>query len=362
MPETSRVWGRVVTLALATALLSTSALAAPRVHPVRRPSPHDTLSMAIVPRLDPTPTIFDILAAYDLAQIAGVTGTVVAYPWSTLEKSPGQYDLTDLVNQATYSNASRGMTLLLEIQVINTNVRETPADLASDSFDDPAVEARFHALIDALAPVLDMTTYLAIGNEVDSYLSAHPDQWASYTRFYENALAYVHSVAPNVKVGVTTTFVGDDAGAIANTETLNAKSDVFIMTYYPLGSGFQTNPPSVAASDIETMLGFAGSKPLVLQEVGYPTSTLLGSTEEAQAEFMQNVFEEWRRHPWRIPFLSIFALHDLTPDLCQSAAQYYGAPDDQNLQAFLCSLGLRRANGDPKPAWTVVQQEGTNLK
>ena len=53
-------------------------------------------------------------------------------------------------------------------------------------FDDPQMLERFKALIDAiLARSTHPIRYLSIGNEVDVYLAAHPQEWAAYTTFYD---------------------------------------------------------------------------------------------------------------------------------------------------------------------------------
>jgi hypothetical protein len=98
------------------------------------------------------------------------------------------------------------------------------------------------------------------------------------------------------------------------------------------------------------MVTLARGKPLILQEVGYPSSAMLNSSEQKQAEFVANVFTAWQAAGDRIPFLSSFALHDFSPQICEDLAKYYDLPDDENFKAYLCSLGLRRANGTPKLA------------
>jgi hypothetical protein len=76
-------------------------------------------------------------------------------------------------------------------------------------FDSPKMIARFHALIDALAPIIDgHFLYMSIGNEVDVYL-ANKHEWAAYKTFYDDAVVYVHQKLPGIKVGVTVTFDGE---------------------------------------------------------------------------------------------------------------------------------------------------------
>jgi hypothetical protein len=217
------------------------------------------------------------------------------------------------------------------------------------------MKARFHALIDHLKPIIDQhVRYLSIGNEVDIYLGMHPQEWASYGAFYKDAVSYVHANLPGVQVGVTVTFDGANATQAAQVATLTAVSDVYIVTYYPLGPGYRPRPPGTAGADIARMLALARGLPIVLQEVGYPSAALLGSSEQAQAAFLGGVLVAWGRVPGaRIPFLNVFALHDFSADFCRTLSSYYGL-NGAAFEAYLCSLGLRRADDTPKAAWEAV--------
>jgi hypothetical protein len=55
-----------------------------------------------------------------------------------------------------------------------------------------------------------------------------------------------------------------------------------------------------------------------------------------------------------MPFLSIFLLHDLTREQCDQLGIYRGLSTSAELEAFLCSLGLRTVNGAPKAARGAV--------
>ncbi len=196
---------------------------------------------------------------------------------------------------------------------------------------------------------------------MDAYLSAHPDEWKPYQQFYEAALAYVHQTAPWIKVGVTTTFSGT-AFATQQVADLNTKSDVIIMTYYPLQNDFSVRPPESPLQDFPQMVKWSGDKPLLLQEVGYPAAESLGSSESAQADFVANVFKAWDADASHIPFLSYFALGDFSDDLCKTLTSYYGLPNMQYFYDYLCTLGLLKADGTPRQAWQIFVDAGTALK
>ena len=311
------------------------------------------MSISAFPRSQPATTPQDLVDAVDLVYKAGSRGYFESKTWKAIEPRAGALDTKDVKNSLDYLGNKKGFaTLLLGIQLINTSAKETPADLAGVPFDSPAMKARFHALVDALKRVLNpRVKYLSVGNEVDIYLSQHPGEWDSYRAFYEDAVRYVHSTLPGISVGVTATFDGARGTSKARLASLAATSDVVILTYYPLGPGYKPRPAATAGSDMATMVSLAGGKPLVLQEVGYPSASELSSSEQAQADFVADVLQAWRTQGTRIPFLNFLGLHDISPSQCDLYAGYYGQPGNRAFKAYLCSLGLRRADGAPKASW-----------
>jgi hypothetical protein len=310
------------------------------------------LAISALPALDPKPADYAQAAikGLDLAYKVGVRGMFLSDKWSDLEPFPEKYRLDDLANSIAYLG-QRGFTVELALQVLNTTAKETPSDLMPMSFNSKRMKDRFHALIDALLPRLNRhVAYLSIGNEVDVYLAAHGG-WTAYKEFYDDAVAYVHNVTPWLKIGVTGTFIGATGASADDIAALNESSDVWILTYYPLKPEFMVKEPTVPLVDIPRMVTLARGRPLILQEVGYPTSPLLGSTGQKQADFVANVYSAWRAESGHIPFLNFFVLHDFTPKMCDDFTAYYELPYNANFYEFLCSLGLRKADGTPKPGW-----------
>lgn len=314
------------------------------------------LSISASPRYDPPPTITDIFAGLALAADAGVSGDFHSDPWSGLEPSQGDYALTDVENYLSFINGAYDYTLLLGIQALNTATKETPAELLDVPFDDPRMIAAFTALFDALRPSLtENVRYLSIGNEVDVYLAAHPEEWGEYNVFFDAAAAYIRESAPWMQVGVTFTF----GGALAHPEAfaqLNEIADIVILTYYPFADAFRFDDPAAPLTDFPRMIELAGGRPLVLQEVGYPSAELIGSAPQMQADFVRHAFAAWAAAGDAIPFLNFFLLHDFTAEMCSRYALYYGLTDER-FQAFLCSLGFREAHGTPKPSWEAFIQQ-----
>jgi hypothetical protein len=322
--------------------------------PISPQPPTRVLAVSSNPRVTPAAVPPDYVGAIDLVVQAGARGSFLSWTWKALEPRPGVFKLDEVKEGLPYMGNTRGLDVLVALQVINTTSKEVPSDLAATPFDADIMKMRFHALLDALRPHLNRRVkYLSIGNEVDVYLTAHPQEWDAYKKFYRDGLAYVHAVAPWVKVGVTVTYDGA-AGQKGQIADLNSASDIFILTYYPLGARFLPRGPDAPMTDIPRMAALARRLPLVLQEVGYPSSPVLSSSELKQAQFVTGVFRAWNVSSSRIPFLNYFLLHDFPPQLCEELARYYGLPHDRNFQAFLCSLGLHYADGKPKSAWSAL--------
>lgn len=357
-----------------TALLLTACGGGGDDSPAPAPTPAPTskpgvLAISALPRLNPLPTTAQqfvtlVTEAFELTYNAGARGQMTTFTWSSLEPTAGNFSSSefDNLNSAIANAQTRGVVQFIGIQLINTTARELPADLATLAFDDPSVRTRFRALLDrVVTPNAGKIRYLSIGNEVDAYLRAHPTEWPAYKTLYDDAVQYAHTLDPAIKVGVTGTADGALLQSPTELQTLNAMSDVIILTYYPLQFDAQgtvtVRSPTVAASDFPSMLNFAGNKQLVLQEVGYPSAAANGSSEAMQAQFVTNVFAAWRASNGKIPFLNYFVLHDFTQQMCDDFGVYYGLPGNASFKAFLCSLGLRKDDGTPRAAWSVFQNE-----
>ena len=312
------------------------------------------LSISTSPRQIPPPTRSDFVAAFDLVYGAGARGQLITATWKELEPTPGAIDVSSLVGQLDYGG-DREPTIYVGIEVINTVAKEVPTDLADSTFDAATTRARFHALVDAVAAALPARiTYLSIGNEVDGYLQS-TDQWASYRAFYEDALDYAHTKMPGVKVGVTGGYDGVVGARRAQMAALNTRSDAIMLTYYPIGTNFQVDAPTIARTAFPAMLAAAGNKPVVIQELGYPASPLLGSSGAMQAAFFTDAINQWSMIDGsRMPYVNLFLLHDFTAEECDAFGDYYGIPNSAQFEAYLCTLGLRLADGTPRPAWSAV--------
>ncbi len=315
--------------------------------------PARVLAISPSPRGGMPLTPLKIAHSVKIAARAGVTGDQLFNLWNEMEPRPDKIDVSSPKGGIDYLSGKLDWTLEFTIGTINTTVRVTPPDLQTVAFDDPRMIERFHKLLDAIVPILNSrVAYISVGNEVDVYLARHPEQWPQYRRFYNDAVAYLHSKAPGVKVGVATTWFGTRGISRTEVAELNTNSDVWIITYYPTHSDFIVDPPAAPLTDFPEMVRLAGGKPVVLQEVGYPSSPALQSSPDMQAEFVRQVFAAWNAAGTAIPFLNYVMEHDLNRDYCATRAGYYGIPDRSgHFAAYFCTLGLWTVDGVQKPGW-----------
>lgn len=302
----------------------------------------------------------EVLDALRATFDAGARGYYVAYRWSELEPTPGQYAIADLRNHLSTVEGIGFTRIFVSIHVINTNQKETPADLKSVAWDAPQMQSRFRALLDQVLPLLgSKVVFFAIGNEVDAWLGPN-DEWAAYRTFFTQGRSYVRASKPAMAVGVATILDGARGPWRTQVQALNALADVAIYTYYGNGSGFQALPPSAGSDALNEMVTLAAGKPVIVQEFGQSSSTVNGGSEALQARFFATSLATWSSiGGTKMPFFSVFALHDFPPALCDQLLTYYGTGPNTPFREYLCYLGLKRQTGAAKPAFDSVRAFGT---
>lgn len=287
------------------------------------------------------------------ARTDGARVMVLSHKWSELEPSAGKFNLKPL-HDAIPPLTKLGFSLAVTIATLDTNNKTLPTDLQAESFDSPKVRQRFDALLRAIAKELSPSVkWVMLGNEADIYLGIHPDEQEAFAGFVEAGRKTLKSARPSSVVGVTTTFDGlrDRPGVFRR---LNRAMDVVTMTYYPMGSDFRVRPTTDVGKDISAMVKAAGIRPLLLQELGYPASEELGSSERKQADYVDAVFDAIAAHPKSIVGGVFFIEYDFDKPTLDTLTGYYHI-DAAPFRAFLGTLGLKKSDGTPRKAWARYQ-------
>jgi predicted acyl esterase len=252
-----------------------------------------------------------------------------------------------------------GMRVMLTIPTVDTVIRTIPDDLQGLSMDDPALMARFDQTLAALITpeVAAGLDYVSVGNEVDSYLAAHPEEAQPFAAFAAHAYDTLRSLGVSAPSCVTVTHRGlehDSEGAV---DRLLDDCGFLPVTYYPMGEGFQFLDPAVVEADVAAVLGRADGLPVVFQEVGYSSAAANGGSEARQAEFLDRVFGaatgQGALEAVNVDWYCDVPRHELEV----LAQELYGVGPENPLWepflGFLSSLGLKHEGGTPKQAYQV---------
>ena len=194
---------------------------------------------------------------------------------------------------------------------------------------------------------------VSLGNEPDVWLEQNPTQVEPYLRFLGAVADRVREQRPGLPLTVKVTadaFLSDDPLG----QRLLESADIVSVTYYPLDDGFRVLPPDHVHQTFSNLALRAGSRPVHVAEIGYPSSSLCGSSEVAQTSFLQNGFQAWDRHVEVIERLHWPWQTDLSSEAAQDYASQFGIADPC-FEAFLGSLGLRDHRARPKPAWEALE-------
>lgn len=283
---------------------------------------------------------------------AGVRVSVLRRAWRDMN----EITLAEMEADAAFYGV-HGVEIFVNIAFVDRLKDERPDALAGAAWDSPELKDGLKSAIDDVFAKLGKSVHaLYLGNDVDVFLDAHPQDKAAMSLLLEQACAYARShpkAADDLRVGVALSpaAVLSPAGAYAD---LLAISDMAVLSYRPgLGTG-ELPPPSAVGTDLDSMIVAVGGMPIVLDPVSFPSGVELGSSAEKQSSFYESFFKVLGPRRNDIGWINIAAMHDPPPDACAAYAEAQGQPKDGPFAAYVCSLGLSFGNGEKKPAWQQV--------
>lgn len=297
-----------------------------------------------------------LLTRFNQTVDAGVSYISAAGKWVEIEQSKEKYNFDSLNFQrhlAERNNAKMSYTLRL----IDTIHKAVPSDLMKKGWNDPAMEHRVLSLIEKMAPYLKgRVQWFMFGNEVDGYFEKHPDEIHAFALLHDKVSKRLKELVPEIKVSTTFQFGGIDK--LNNSlKELNDRCEFMSFTYYPMKGDFTVQDPAAPHRDLPKMKQVAGSRVVILQEIGYPSGTANKSNQDLQAQFFENVFAEMRADPKTFVAGSVFLLADLRDKFAKDLASYYGINGYEPFRSFLQTLGMFDGNGKPKKSWETFQRE-----
>lgn len=288
----------------------------------------------------------------------GVDRTLVAKRWNEIETAKGSYDFDDLDYQLNLLQRYN-QDVYFSFQLINTLKREVPDDLVQRRWNDPLMVERTFTILKETLGRFDKSkhVYLSFGNEVDVYFEKYPNEIDDFLELRDKVIAYCAKNFPFVTVGVTTTYDGLIQSRQEIIQRIQKSHAHVMLTYYAL-DGFQVRPPQSPLVDFEKIKSFFPGRKILLQEVGYPSAAIVGSSQEAQAAFFKAIIEAWRRNKEIYVYMNIFIQTDFSSKVCKDFTHYYGYSSKDYREQFagmMCSLGIRDSRGNPKAAWDVLK-------
>lgn len=302
----------------------------------------------------------------ELLRELGAEVTNQELAWGKVEPTAGVRDWAQLEEReaiAAVTPVPDGVYLLWLVHMNERGV--LPADLQDVPFDSPEMRARFESFVaDAAvrAGWADGEPVVLIGNEVDIWAGAHPDEVDAFCDLAAAGAEAIRRAAPRAKVVNSVTYETiqkpDGARLISR---LNEATDLVAFTYYgDAGLGHSTTdgarPVETMADVVANMEAVAGGKPLLLLEVGAATRGPAG-TEETQAERVHQLFDVLEASDRdRIEAAMWLGPYDWPEDFMRGwlADQFPTMAEHEGFFLYLTSLGLCRSDGTPKPglaAW-----------
>jgi hypothetical protein len=290
----------------------------------------------------------DYVASIALMRTTGANHFHYAKMWAEIERTPRVFDTSDV---SFMMSQSAPLPVAFNLRVVDAGARNMPDAYKGLAWDSSAMRDRVIGVIDAIAPVLGNRPWsYAVGNEIDMYFATRRGEINQYARLLESAKAAVRALHPEARFTASFQFA-----AVQELRTtyapIVALLDHVTFTYYPLGPNFVVRPEDSIESDLQAMLAAAAPRPLFLQEIGYPTATLLGSSPERQRDFIRFAFEAIRAIGSPRVFGATYLFQADMPEwLVDDIARTYGA-NSEPFRAFVATLGLRDERDRPKPGW-----------
>jgi hypothetical protein len=297
---------------------------------------------------------------FRMATDSGVNYVYLHPKWDEIEPRAGQYKWDEIDLFSGLADQSK-LPVSVNLRIIDTNQRAMADSYKGWRWNDPRMAQKLKDALRAMAPHLrNRVKWIAIGNEVDAYFGNHKGEIGEYAQLIQSVLPTVRELFPGA--GFTINFTYGAEGDINRLYgPLTNLVDLYSWTYYPLNGDFTFKSPNNASNDIARLVDSAGSKLVLIQEVGYASAPQVNSSEDIQAQFLQNVFDALRAHRDRIIAANFVWMSDLPDKVVNDLTAYYKAGNADKMKAFLGSLGYYKTNGQPKKAWAVFQREAGRM-
>jgi hypothetical protein len=283
--------------------------------------------------------------------------------WDDVEKTPNKFSFNpNFLEIANVFYPANKIRVALELNPVNTVKKSVPTDLADKSFSDPKMIERYKKFLDWAFPQIPdlQLTSLTIGNEIDVFLGDDRAKWKDFQVFFGEVSKHAKKLRPNLKVGTKITFAGLSGKNRENLSETVMQSDFIMPTYYAVDEEFRAKKPAVVGEDFALLTKLYPNREIYFLEIGYPSSSVCGSSEEAQAEFIKEVFKAWKAHKKQVKLLNFTWLTDISEKTVDELVGFYGVPS-RCFAEYLRTLGLRTNDDRDKQAFRQLKIEAEKI-
>jgi hypothetical protein len=306
-----------------------------------------------------TPADGNYTNAIALAKRVGVQTVSLTIHWEDIEIAPGVYRPQE--NLLAIANAfypAQGLRVDLFIITRDPVGKHVPTDLQTLPMNDARVITRFQQFVNYVFTQIPHLhcNFLVIGSEIDIGLGTNATEWNQYEAFVRAARSHIVQRRPGLQVGVSATFQA--LTGVHRPQLQRMNPDEIFVSYYPLKSTFAVHQPTVVAADFAKLVSLYPGKSISIEQIGYPSSPEVDSSEAKQRDFYSEVFKAWDTYAAVIRSITFTWLTDLPASHAEDFAAYYGISSPQ-FRAMLSTLGLRTypGSGADKAAFIALQAE-----
>jgi hypothetical protein len=292
----------------------------------------------------------------------GIEITTVSFNWGNVEKDDGVWDWSRLdVWNDLREHASRPIVPLFLLFPIHMNERgPLPADLQDEPLDSPKLADRWDAFVAEAARRAGWDAdhaVVTVGNEIDWFMGAHPDEAEAAIAFLDGAAAAVTRHAPNARPANTLQYgMLSWPNAQDIVDALNRNTAVASFTWYDINERIEVpDPPTPLEDALARMQEAARGKPVLLQEFSMATGALNRGSDELQAARVHEMFDALeRRTQDELLALVWLTIEDWPRDAMRTYVDHQfdaALASSDVFFEFLVTLGIARADGTPKAAY-----------
>jgi hypothetical protein len=315
----------------------------------------------------PKATIPSVVSHYkDLARYGDFVLFQHNIPWEefSTDAAGESKSRTDIANQEILARQN-GLDSIYVVDALNGLNRREFLGLPSGweaSFANPKVRAAFTNytlwVVRTFHPY-----YIGLASEINTYMDAFPEDAANFISLYNQLYGLIKAEAPDTQVFVT--FQWDDLNNMwaqpeegnrrkfdVNWEQIEAfepNLDLWVISSYP----YFVFPDAIFPADYYSRLLARTTKPVAIAEGGYSSRDIGGvkATPENQVTYLSTIHDQLGA---RLAFWVYLILNDFDMESYTKALKDQGVSDnDVNTLSMFQTIGLRDADGTPKPALDV---------